>query len=170
MQTTKAFKLQHGSCCSMMIRGSFQSFPQPRPSSSPVCPASQPLFVALCTPTVDRLPSSDSHLCHSFSSVHRLDMTFTQLSDRYIHRSPFTKDIMEVFLCWLLTNISFFSSVSYFLGYSAEEMTGRSWYSLVHPEDLSLSADSHRSLSKCTIHCRKTYFTLIEYLENSLLQ
>ncbi|XP_076598371.1 neuronal PAS domain-containing protein 4-like [Chaetodon auriga] len=119
MQTSKAFKLQHGSCCSMMVRGSFQSFPQPRlfPSSS-VCPTDQPLFVALCTPTVNRLCSSDSRLRCSFSSVHRLDMTFTQLSD----------------------------SVLYFLGYSAEELTGRSWYSLVHPEDLSLSADSHRSL------------------------
>ncbi|KAI3363048.1 hypothetical protein L3Q82_011708 [Scortum barcoo] len=118
MQTSKAFKLQHGSCCSMLVRGSFQSFPHPGPSSSSVCPANQPLFVALCTPTADRLTSSESRLCHSFSSVHRLDMTFTQLSD----------------------------SVLYFLGYSAEEMTGRSWYSLVHPEDLSLSADSHRSL------------------------
>ncbi|XP_044070780.1 neuronal PAS domain-containing protein 4-like isoform X2 [Siniperca chuatsi] len=118
MQTSKAFKLQHGSCCSMMVRGGFRSFPQPCPSSSSVCPTNQPLFVALCTPTVNRLRSSDSHFCHSFTSVHRLDMTFTQLSD----------------------------SVLYYLGYSAEEMTGRSWYSLVHPEDLSLSADSHKSL------------------------
>ncbi|XP_054456505.1 neuronal PAS domain-containing protein 4-like [Anoplopoma fimbria] len=118
MQTSKAFKLQHGSCCSMTVRGSFRSFPQPWPSSSSVRPTSQPLFVAVCTPTVDRLRSSDSHFCDSFSSVHRLDMTFTQLSD----------------------------SVLYFLGYWAEEMTGRSWYSLVHPEDLTLSADSHRSL------------------------
>ncbi|KAM7385849.1 hypothetical protein PAMP_001904 [Pampus punctatissimus] len=85
--------------------------------SSAVCP-SEPLFVALCTPTVNRLRSADSLFCQSFDSVHRLDMTFTQLSD----------------------------SVLYFLGCSAEEMTGRSWYSLVHPEDLSLSADSHRSL------------------------
>ncbi|KAF1375943.1 hypothetical protein PFLUV_G00225440 [Perca fluviatilis] len=118
MQTSKAFKQQHGSCCSMMVRGSFQSFPQPCPSSSSACPNNQPLFVALCTPTANRLRSSDSHFCHSFSSVHRLDMSFTQLSD----------------------------SVVYFLGCSAEEMTGRSWYGLVHPEDLSLSADSHRSL------------------------
>nr|XP_046258872.1 neuronal PAS domain-containing protein 4-like [Scatophagus argus] len=118
MQTSKAFKLQHGSCCSMMIQGSFQSFPQLCPFSSSVCPTSQPLFVALCTPTVNRLRSPDSHFCRSFHSVHGLDMTFTQLSD----------------------------SVLYFLGYSAEEMTGRSWYSLVHPDDLSLSADSHRSL------------------------
>ncbi|XP_051234839.1 neuronal PAS domain-containing protein 4-like [Dicentrarchus labrax] len=118
LQTSKAFKLQHGSCCSMMVRGSFQSFPEPCPFSSSVSPTNQPLFVALCTPTVNRLRSSESHFCQSFNSVHRLDMTFTQLSD----------------------------SVLYFLGYSAEEMTGRSWYSLVHPEDLSSSADSHRSL------------------------
>uniref|UniRef100_A0A3P8UBP2 PAS domain-containing protein n=1 Tax=Amphiprion percula TaxID=161767 RepID=A0A3P8UBP2_AMPPE len=43
-----------------------------------------------------------------------------------------------------------FFSVLYFLGYSADELTGRSWYSLVHPEDLSLTADSHKSLSACT--------------------
>ncbi|KAK2824070.1 hypothetical protein Q5P01_021245 [Channa striata] len=118
MQTSKAFKLQHGSCCSMLVRGSFLSFPQPCPSFTAACSTAEPLFVALCTPTVNRLKSSDSHCCHNFTSIHRLDMTFTHLSD----------------------------SVLYFLGYSADEMMGRSWYSLVHPEDLSLSADSHRSL------------------------
>ncbi|KAF3842310.1 hypothetical protein F7725_024261 [Dissostichus mawsoni] len=118
MQTSKAFKLQQGSCCSMLVRGSFQSVPQPYPSSSSACPTSQPLFVALCTPTVDRLKSCDSSFCQSFNSVHRLDMTFTQLSD----------------------------SVLYFLGYSAEEMISRSWYSLIHPEDVSSSAACHKSL------------------------
>ncbi|XP_053292811.1 neuronal PAS domain-containing protein 4-like [Pleuronectes platessa] len=115
MQTSKAFKLHHSSYCSMLVRGSFQSVPLPRPSSSA---APESLFVALCTPTVNRLSSSDSSFCHSFTSIHRLDMSFTQLSD----------------------------SVLYYLGYSADEMTGRSWYSLVHPEDLLLSADSHRSI------------------------
>lgn len=75
LQTSKAFKLQHGGCCSMLVEGSFRSFPQP--------PAfSQPLFVALCTPTVDRLQSEHPHSRHSFSSVHRLDMSFSQASDR----------------------------------------------------------------------------------------
>ncbi|XP_037322344.2 neuronal PAS domain-containing protein 4-like isoform X2 [Pungitius pungitius] len=120
MQTTKAFKLQFGSCCSMMVKGSFKMFPQPWQPSSSARPTGEPLFVALCTPTVDRLQSSGSTSCDSFYSVHRLDMTFTQLSD----------------------------SVSCFLGYSTEEMTGRSWYSLIHPDDLSLSADSHRSLMR----------------------
>ncbi|XP_061602057.1 neuronal PAS domain-containing protein 4-like [Cololabis saira] len=115
MQSSKAFKMQHGSCCSMLVRGSFQFFPRPSPAASP---PGELLFVALCTPTVNRLTDSDSHFCHSFSSTHRLDMSFTRLSD----------------------------SVLYFLGYSADEMTGRSWYSFVHPEDLTLCADSHRSL------------------------
>ncbi|XP_023135224.3 neuronal PAS domain-containing protein 4-like [Amphiprion ocellaris] len=118
MQTSKAFKLQHGSCCSMHIRGSFQFFHQPCPPSPAAPPTTEPLFVALCTPTANRLRSTDSHFCQSFSSIHSLDMSFTQLSD----------------------------SVLYFLGYSADELTGRSWYSLVHPEDLSLTADSHKSL------------------------
>ncbi|XP_034040921.1 neuronal PAS domain-containing protein 4-like [Thalassophryne amazonica] len=117
LQTSKAFKLQHGSCYSVLVKGSFRSVPEFCPSSS-ACPTNQPLFVALCTPTVNRLNAAESHFCPSFSSVHKLDMSFTQLSD----------------------------SVLYFLGYSAEEMTGRLWYSFVHPEDLSSCADSHKSL------------------------
>lgn len=77
LQTSKAFK--QGGCCSMLVQGSFRSFPQP-PSLSRV--AEQPLFVALCTPTVDRLQSEDPHSCRGFSSVHRLDMRFTQVSHR----------------------------------------------------------------------------------------
>ncbi|XP_068597675.1 neuronal PAS domain-containing protein 4-like [Brachionichthys hirsutus] len=114
MQTSKTFKMHHGSCCSMMVRGRFRTFP----FSSSACTPNQSLFVALCTPTVNQLHGSDSHRCSTFSSVHRMDMTFTHLSD----------------------------SVSYFLGYSAEELIGQSWYGLVHPEDLSLSAASHTSL------------------------
>ncbi|XP_024863405.1 neuronal PAS domain-containing protein 4-like isoform X2 [Kryptolebias marmoratus] len=115
MQTSKAFKLQHRSCCSMLVRGSFQFFIRSSPAASR---SPEPLFVALCSPTVNRLASSTSNFCLSFSSVHGLDMSFTQISE----------------------------SVLFLLGYSSEELTGRSWYSLVHPEDLSLAADSHRSL------------------------
>lgn len=79
LQTSKAFKLQHGGCCSMLVEGSFRSFPQP-----PAFPrlADQPLFVALCTPTVDRLQGEHPHSRQGFSSVHRLDMSFTQVSYR----------------------------------------------------------------------------------------
>uniref|UniRef100_H3D7D1 Neuronal PAS domain protein 4 n=1 Tax=Tetraodon nigroviridis TaxID=99883 RepID=H3D7D1_TETNG len=110
LQTSKAFKQQqqqhHGGCCSMLVQGSFRTF------------ADQPLFLALCTPTADRLQGGRLHSCRGFSSVHRLDMSFTQVSDSVLH----------------------------LLGYSNVEMEGRSWYSLVHPEDLSSSAGSHRSL------------------------
>uniref|UniRef100_A0A3B3CHG7 Neuronal PAS domain-containing protein 4-like n=1 Tax=Oryzias melastigma TaxID=30732 RepID=A0A3B3CHG7_ORYME len=82
MQTSKAFKVQHGSCSSMLVRGSFQLLPR------------------------------------SFSSTHRLDMSFAQLSH----------------------------SVFFFLGRTAEEMRGQSWYSLVHPEDLSPAANCHTKL------------------------
>uniref|UniRef100_A0A1A8MQ49 Neuronal PAS domain protein 4a n=1 Tax=Nothobranchius pienaari TaxID=704102 RepID=A0A1A8MQ49_9TELE len=108
MQTSKSFKLQYGSCCSMLVRGSFQLLPH----------SSEPLLVALCTPTVNRLTRASSHMCHVFSSRHRPDMSFIQVSD----------------------------SVSFLLGFSVEELTGHSWYSLVHPEDLALAANSHRSL------------------------
>lgn len=108
MQTSKAFKLQHGSWCSVLVKGSFQSFPQPCPFSSSV-PADQPLFVALCTPTVDRAWSNDSHLCRSFNSVHRLDMTFIRLSDRYVGGGHFRQMmIQKVLLHWLLTNVFMF--------------------------------------------------------------
>ncbi|XP_029962310.1 neuronal PAS domain-containing protein 4-like [Salarias fasciatus] len=118
LQTSKAFKSQHGGCCSMLVRGSFRCFPRPQQSAVRASATTEPLFVALCTPTANRLPHSGPLDSHSFSSSHRLDMSFTRLSD----------------------------SVLYLLGYPAEEMTGQSWYGLVHPEDLSSSADSHRSL------------------------
>uniref|UniRef100_A0A665WNP7 Neuronal PAS domain protein 4 like n=1 Tax=Echeneis naucrates TaxID=173247 RepID=A0A665WNP7_ECHNA len=86
MQTSKAFKLRHGSICSMLVRGSFRSFP---PRSGP-----PPLLCSLAGP------------------------------------GAAVRGALAV----------------YYLGYSAEELIGRSWYSLVHPEDLSSSADSHRSL------------------------
>lgn len=85
MRTSKAFRQQQlGSCGSMMVRGRFQYFPQPCRHSSMQPLPDQPLFVALCTPTVDQVPSCHSHLCQSFSSVHMLDMTFIQLSDRCV--------------------------------------------------------------------------------------
>uniref|UniRef100_A0A3P9KC22 PAS domain-containing protein n=1 Tax=Oryzias latipes TaxID=8090 RepID=A0A3P9KC22_ORYLA len=113
MQTSKAFKVQHGSCCSMLVRGSFQLLPP-----SVACPGGELLFVALCTPTVNRLSGAASQSCSSFSSSHRLDMSFAQLSH----------------------------SVLFFLGRSADEMRGQSWYSLMHPEDLSPAANSHAKL------------------------
>ncbi|XP_061913577.1 neuronal PAS domain-containing protein 4-like [Entelurus aequoreus] len=112
MQTSRAFKQQHGSC-SMLVRGSFQSFHQQCP-----VPNSESLFVALCTPTVDRLRDTESHLCPCFHSKHNLDMSLAQLSH----------------------------SVFYFLGYSADKMVGRSWYTLIHPEDLSSSLNYHREM------------------------
>lgn len=89
MRTSKTVRQQQlGSCSSMMVRGRFQYFPRPcrRSSSSSDPLPDQPLFVALCAPTVDRVPSCDSHLCQSFGSLHRLDMTFIQLSDRCVIR------------------------------------------------------------------------------------
>ncbi|KAJ0066702.1 hypothetical protein NL108_002288, partial [Boleophthalmus pectinirostris] len=82
MQTSKAFKLQNGGCGSMLVQGSFLYFPLPSgvPSSSSR-PVTEPLFVALCTPTVDRLRTDNSQFCHSFNTLHRLDMSFNQVSD-----------------------------------------------------------------------------------------
>ncbi|KAK7902208.1 hypothetical protein WMY93_018977 [Mugilogobius chulae] len=123
MQTSKAFKLQNGGCGSMLVRGSFQFFPvssnaPSSSSSSSSGPSTEALFVALCSPTVNRLRTDNSTFSSSFSSLHRLDMSFSQVSH----------------------------SVLYYLGHSSEELTTRSWYSLIHPEDLSPSAESHKTL------------------------
>ncbi|CAL9688140.1 unnamed protein product [Knipowitschia caucasica] len=126
MQTSKAFKLQNGASGAMLVRGRFQFFPSDSPSSSSSSssfsssssgPVTEPLFVALCTPTVNQLrPGSSVH--PSFCSLHGLDMSFSHVSD----------------------------CVLYHLGFSSEEITLTSWYSLIHPDDLSPAAESHRTL------------------------
>uniref|UniRef100_A0A8B9GRP2 PAS domain-containing protein n=1 Tax=Astyanax mexicanus TaxID=7994 RepID=A0A8B9GRP2_ASTMX len=99
MNTSKAFRLQYGGSCPLLVQGWFQD-PQ------------HCLFVALCSPTVDRLTDSErlSFRAH-FQSVHRADMSYTHTDH----------------------------SVALFLGYEAEELIGRSWYSMLHPDDLSLT-------------------------------
>uniref|UniRef100_A0A8C8JBI6 Neuronal PAS domain-containing protein 4-like n=2 Tax=Oncorhynchus tshawytscha TaxID=74940 RepID=A0A8C8JBI6_ONCTS len=126
MHTSKAFRLEYGNCCSIMVRGRYQTIPQSpqsTPTSSPDRGRSGPpvdrVFLALCTPTVNHLGNSIFSSCSSsFTSLHRPDMSFSHLDE----------------------------SVVFYLGYSSEELIGRSWYSLLHPEDLSLSAYSHKSL------------------------
>lgn len=39
-------------------------------------------------------------------------------------------------------------SVTYHLGYRREELIGRSWYSLLHPEDADLAAAQHRAVGE----------------------
>ncbi|XP_076830732.1 neuronal PAS domain-containing protein 4-like [Brachyhypopomus gauderio] len=105
MHTSKAFRLQHGSCCPLLVRGRFHDGPQQR------------LFVAMCTPIVSRPTESDSLSVH-FQTLHRPDMSYAYAQD----------------------------SVVFHLGYKAEEMIGRSWYSILHPDDLSVSACGHKHL------------------------
>lgn len=148
MQTSKTFRLQNVSssgCCSMLVKGSFQPSPQPPSSPSSSRVTDWPLFVALCTPTVNQQRGDDLHSCRCFCSVHRLDMSFTQVSDRYGRVSP---AVSWCHPCTPGLTKSLSSSVLYFLGYSNEEMEGRSWYSLVHPEDLSSSTEFHQHLGK----------------------
>uniref|UniRef100_A0A671PHW1 Neuronal PAS domain-containing protein 4-like n=1 Tax=Sinocyclocheilus anshuiensis TaxID=1608454 RepID=A0A671PHW1_9TELE len=109
MHSSKALRLQYSSCCSMLVRGRFQDGP---PDAA--------LFVALCTPTVNRL--KDSELLRAsacFQTLHRPDMRLTH--------APY--------------------SVLFHLGFSAEELIGRSWYELLHPDDLTLAARCHRTLN-----------------------
>ncbi|XP_063048119.1 neuronal PAS domain-containing protein 4-like [Engraulis encrasicolus] len=108
MHTSKAFRLQHGSLCTLLVRGRLQDA---GPQGS--------LFVALCSPTANRLRPSDlpSYTTH-FRTIHRPDMSF-------LH-APYC--------------------VLFHLGHTSEELTGQSWYSLIHPEDLSIAACAHKSM------------------------
>uniref|UniRef100_A0A673INF4 Neuronal PAS domain-containing protein 4-like n=1 Tax=Sinocyclocheilus rhinocerous TaxID=307959 RepID=A0A673INF4_9TELE len=109
MHSSKALRLQYSSCCSMLVRGRFRDDP---PDAA--------LFVALCTPTVNRL--KDSELLRAstcFQTLHRPDMRLTH--------APY--------------------SVLFHLGFSAEELIGRSWYELLHPDDLTLAARCHHTLN-----------------------
>ncbi|KAJ3610550.1 hypothetical protein NHX12_022642 [Muraenolepis orangiensis] len=124
MQTSKAVRLQQGQRCSMLVRGCF------RPAS-PASEAGQSrgecsLFVALCTPTVDRSHGTQTAtLVPGFGSFHAPDLSFAGVSD----------------------------SVFYYLGYTVEEMSSRSWYSLLHPDDLQRTAGAHKSLVQANEGC-----------------
>ncbi|XP_010864695.2 neuronal PAS domain-containing protein 4-like [Esox lucius] len=125
MHTSKAFRLLHGHC-SILVQGRYQEVLRPPSMSSPgQSPPLETVFVGLCTPTVNRLHSSTSSSRSSFDSLHKPDMSFTGVDD----------------------------SVIFHLGYSSEELIGRSWYSLLHPEDLHLTACSHKSLMQADEGC-----------------
>ncbi|XP_069092901.1 neuronal PAS domain-containing protein 4-like [Pleurodeles waltl] len=75
-------------------------------------------FLALCTPL--ELGSEEAWLTHSasFRSQHTLDMRLTEVTDSVFHH----------------------------LGYQPRQLIGRSWYSLLHPEDLNLGVSRHQEL------------------------
>ncbi|KAJ8250717.1 hypothetical protein COCON_G00226390 [Conger conger] len=117
--TSRPLRLrQEGGGCSMLVRGRFQASPGSS-GRSPSAPRRS--LVALCTPTVDRLSERDAAWAPGhFQSSHRLDMTFHQVSD----------------------------SVLFHLGYPEEQLIGRSWYGLLHPEDLRIGEAAHRRLQQ----------------------
>ncbi|XP_067877618.1 neuronal PAS domain-containing protein 4-like [Heterodontus francisci] len=84
--------------------------------------SSKPVFIAFCAPLDTRPRLFDNHLFLGFfESQHSKDMMFTELSD----------------------------SVGYYLGYQKTELIGKSWYNLLHPQDLShASAQHYRFLSR----------------------
>ncbi|XP_068531559.1 neuronal PAS domain-containing protein 4 isoform X4 [Anas acuta] len=83
-------------------------------------PPSATAFLALCTPVPPLAAEGDAGSQDElFHSTHALDMTFSDVSE----------------------------SVTYHLGYRREELVGRSWYSLLHPEDADLAAAQHRAVA-----------------------
>ncbi|XP_068531557.1 neuronal PAS domain-containing protein 4 isoform X2 [Anas acuta] len=84
-------------------------------------PPSATAFLALCTPVPPLAAEGDAGSQDElFHSTHALDMTFSDVSE----------------------------SVTYHLGYRREELVGRSWYSLLHPEDADLAAAQHRAVGE----------------------
>ncbi|NWX92117.1 NPAS4 protein, partial [Nothoprocta pentlandii] len=87
---------------------------------APTAPAAPLAFVALCTPVAQPPAHSDAASPDElFHSVHGLDMAFADVTE----------------------------SVVYHLGYRRDELLGRSWYSLLHPEDAQLAAAQHRAVA-----------------------
>ncbi|XP_072101675.1 neuronal PAS domain-containing protein 4-like [Mobula birostris] len=81
--------------------------------------SSKPVFIAFCSPLDTRPRLFENHLFLSFfQSRHSKDMMFVEASD----------------------------SVSYYLGYQNSELVGKSWYNLVHPQDLSHASTHHYRL------------------------
>ncbi|XP_061079519.1 neuronal PAS domain-containing protein 4-like [Conger conger] len=115
MHASKAFRVRQGGSCTVLVRGRFQ----PPPPSSAGRPELDGAFVALCTPTVNRLKDDDlRELGQTFRTTHRLDMAVAHACE----------------------------STPFYLGYSSEDMIGRSWYNLLHPADLNLGIEAHKVL------------------------
>ncbi|XP_077098063.1 neuronal PAS domain-containing protein 4-like isoform X1 [Siphateles boraxobius] len=76
------------------------------------------VFVALCSPTADTLQDLHTLHTHTLHTLHRPDMSLAH--------APY--------------------SVFFHLGFSAEELIGRSWYGLLHPDDITLAARCHTTL------------------------
>ncbi|XP_069463436.1 neuronal PAS domain-containing protein 4-like [Ambystoma mexicanum] len=77
-----------------------------------------PIFIALCTPLVHGPEEVWLTPCTTFQSQHTLEMRLMAVTDSVVHH----------------------------LGYSARELIGRSWYSLLSPEDLCAGTAQHKEL------------------------
>lgn len=82
----------------------------------------QPVFMALCSPliTPDVKETVIQNSTMIFQSVHGLDMKYIELATNGEHH----------------------------LGYSEVEMFGKSWYELLHPDDVHEAKDKHMQLIK----------------------
>ncbi|XP_039593678.1 neuronal PAS domain-containing protein 4-like [Polypterus senegalus] len=111
MHTSKAFRMKHGNNSSVLVQGRFQNMSLVMNSS--------PVFIALCTPTVNRLQDFETCLwVNQFKTLHHLDMKFAEVP----------------------------KSLFCHLGYSAEELADQSWYHLLHPDDLKVAVIKHKML------------------------
>ncbi|XP_066575203.1 neuronal PAS domain-containing protein 4A [Amia ocellicauda] len=78
--------------------------------------SSNPVFIAFCSPLEPRpRPAPDAFFMAYYESTHGKDMAFQHASD----------------------------SASFYLGYARASLLSRSWYSLLHPQDLSHASAQH---------------------------
>lgn len=100
----------------MHVKGRFVPI-SPKESGS-----EQHVFMALCSPliTPDVKESLIQNNTMIFKSVHKLDMTFIEMTE----------------------------TAEFHLGYNNAEVQRQSWYSMVHPEDLSEARAKHMQLIK----------------------
>uniref|UniRef100_A0A0B7A972 BHLH domain-containing protein n=1 Tax=Arion vulgaris TaxID=1028688 RepID=A0A0B7A972_9EUPU len=101
----------------MHVRGHFLQIC----STEPICPSeSQCVFMATCSPLIT--PEVKENLVQNntmvFKTVHKLDMTFLEVT----------------------------KNGEYHLGCSNEELNNKSWYSMLHPEDIHEAKDKHVQL------------------------
>uniref|UniRef100_A0ACB8G9T7 Uncharacterized protein n=1 Tax=Sphaerodactylus townsendi TaxID=933632 RepID=A0ACB8G9T7_9SAUR len=111
--------LVHGDSIFDLLNGLASRTMQEKLSFAQQHPGTVLTFVAFCTP-VANLSESGDHTFQklSFQSLHTLDMKIAEVTE----------------------------SVIYHLGYHKEELIHQSWYSFLHPEDLTSAAELHRDL------------------------
>lgn len=152
----------------------------PPPSASSAAGSywtSNPVWVCFCSPlephptrsspeSPSTPPLADTNLFLAcFHSQHGRDMRLQAAQDRWAHShniisSTCSYELLNGRACVITKRVNYYPantspptlpcSVSAYLGFDVTALSSCSWYSLLHPQDLSHASAQHRSLCKCT--------------------